>query len=71
MNAIPPKSWWMFVGEGAAHGHPHMVVLVNNRSVDAWTDFEDTPRKVGHTWHGSRDEFFQSFEPLFDYQEEK
>ena len=69
MTQIPPKSWWLYLGGGPAHGEPHMVVLVNNRSVDAWTDYENTPKKQGHTWHGSRADFFQAFEPLFDMPE--
>lgn len=71
MAEIPPKSWWQYLGPGEAYGHPHMVVLVNNRSVHAWTDFEEDPKKKGYTWVGTREEFIQLFEPLEVEEEEQ
>ncbi len=64
-NPILPKSWWMCVDETSdGFGIPHMVVFVNNRSVDAWSDSDLDPNDEGYAWSGNRTQFLDAFASL-------
>lgn len=71
---IAPKSWWMCLEDGPGFGLPHMVVMINNRSVDAWSDYDEESEEglPGNTWTGTRNAFLEVFEPLdMEFQPEE